>query len=438
MIAGFVLVSMVSSMAIADVADKKTAPPRENVIRILLVTGGHDFDREPFLAMFQDQPDITVQHVEHPNVHDFFAPNKADTYDVMVWYDMYKPISETARKNLQQLIKNGKPLVALHHALANYRDWTGIFDILGGHVFMKKDGSPTDFSYTHGVDYTITPANKNHPILKGVTPFKINDETYKGYDVLPTVTPLLTTDHPKSGKLVGWTHRYGKGNVVYLANGHDAHAYNNPNYRRLVMQSIRWVAGFLPDPSEEGFVSLFDGKTLIGWHKMGKPEGFYVKDGAICSEPKAGGFWLRSDRQYADFVLRFQYRIGKQGNAGVFFRSSEKGYPWDSGIEAQITHERRDEWHCTGALYSFVPADPVPVEKPNVWHDYEVVCRGPYIKVFVDNLPVIDVDQRNVPAIKNRQLKGYVGFQDAHNPKGKVEFRRIRIKELKQTDQIVQ
>jgi hypothetical protein len=230
-------------------------------------------------------------------------------------------------------------------------------------------------------------------------------------------------------------HTYGKSTVVYLQLGHGPPTYKDANYRRLVAQAIRWSAGQLPEESEDGFVSLFNGKDLAGWHKMGKPEAFELKDGVIRSESGHEGFWLRSDRQYCDFILRIEWRVAKNGNAGVFFRSRIDGVPWEPGHEAQITNEHRDDLHCTGSLYDRVPADPRPDESADVWHAYEIQCRGPFIRVFLDQLPVVDVDQRDVPAIKDFPLCGYIGVQDSHNDTGWIEYRNIRIKELKAATQ---
>ena len=90
--------------------------------------------------------------------------------------------------------------------------------------------------------------------------FEIEDETYKNMQFLEGTHPLLTTDEPTSDKVVAFTHTYGKSPVVYIQLGHDAKAYANPSFSRLVAQSIRFVAGRLPDASNEGFVPLLNGK----------------------------------------------------------------------------------------------------------------------------------------------------------------------------------
>ena len=70
----------------------------------------------------------------------------------------------------------------------------------------------------------------------------IHDEIYWGFRIQSDVTPLLTTTQSKSGKPLAWARTEGKSRVVYLQLGHDHWAFENPNYRKLVAQSIRWTA----------------------------------------------------------------------------------------------------------------------------------------------------------------------------------------------------
>ena len=417
-------------MAAAGAEEKPGQPPRVHKIRVLLVTGGHNFEHEPFLAVFGGQPDIEVKEVTQPEAQAYFAPAKADQYDVMVWYDMWQKISEEAKQNLVALLNRGKPLVALHHCIAGYQDWPEAIRIIGGKFHLKEREGRAKSVAQHGkrMNVKLHP----HPITRFMKDFVLaDDETYGGMEILPEVKPLLETDHPDNNRQLGWTHTYGKSPVVYLQPGHGPPTYRDPNYRRLVVQSIRWAAGQLPEDSQEGFVPLFNGKDLTGWHPMGKPEAFRVVDGIIRSESGRDGFWLRSDRQYGDFILRVEWRVSKDGNAGVFFRATKEGYPWEPGHEAQISQVRRGDLHCTGSLYDRVAADPRPDELAEVWREYEIQCRGPLIRVFLDQIPVIDVDQRDVPAMKDFPLTGYVGLQDSHEETGWIEYRNIRIKELK-------
>ena len=194
------------------------------------------------------------------------------------------------------------------------------------------------------------------------------------------------------------------------------------------------------EEKEEGFVALFNGKDLKGWVLKGKAEGWEVKDGILRSEGAKGGEWLRSEKEYGDYILKLDWKVSKGGNSGVFIRIPDKGAPWQEGYEVQISNEKRDDLHCTGALYGYAAVKPRPDETPDRWHTYEIHCVGPKIKVIVDGTTVVEVDQTKLTAPdekgytdpKTKPLKGYVGLQDAHAPAGHyIEYRNVRIKELK-------
>lgn len=421
---------LVSWLTPCFAADVPAPPERPDKIRVLLITGGHAFEQEPFLKVFA-APDFTVKEVTQPDAQKYFAPDKAGEYDVMVWYDLYQDISEDARKNLVDTLQKGKGLVALHHCVASYQDWPEAKKIIGCRYFLKDKGGHPDSKYTHGQKLQVGIANPQHPITRFMKGFEITDETYNEMDMLPGVTPLLTADNPNSEKMVGWTHTYGKSPVATIILGHDHIAYENPGFLRAVQQSVRWAAGRLPDTSDEGFVELFNGKDLTGWKYMGSEAAWAVKDGVLHSDAGKGGNWIRTEKQYGDFILKVEWRVGKEGNAGVFLRSAEKGAPWETGSEVQISNQERDVAHCTGSLYGTAAVEPRPDESADVWHEFYIKCKGPRITVFSDNVPVVDVDAAKLPALAAKPLNGYVGLQDSHNPTGYIEYRKVAIKELK-------
>lgn len=418
------------AIELADVAHL----PREKVIRVLVIHGGHPFDHTEFMQMFEGQPDIVWMEAKQPEAMTWFAPDKADQYDVMVWYDMWKDApGEQDAKNLLALLDSGKPLLVLHHAIATYYPWPEAEKIIGGKYLLEPRGDAPGSTFKHGRQIAVKIADPNHPITRFMSDFEIEDETYDKVPILPDVKPLLTTDTPGSMSPPAWTHTYGKSPVVYIQLGHGPTAFRNPSYRRFVLQSIRWLDGALPDASEEGFVPLFDGKSFDGWTIMGKPEGFWIKDGVIRSESNKGGEWMRTNKPYDNFILRVQWRAGMGGNSGIFVRSAIGRFPWLTGSEIQISNEFRDALHCTGALYGLAPVNPRPDERADVWHETEVQCMGPHMKVFCDNIPVVDVDARWVPNLAGRPWSGFIGLQDSHNRESYVEFRKALVKELPMT-----
>ncbi len=215
-------------------------------IRVLIITGGHDFEREPFFNLFKSLETLSFQEAQHPGAYDFFQPEKANQYDVIVLYDMWQDISEEEKKNFINLLKKGKGLVALHHSLASHQNWEEYSKIIGGKFYLqghRANGVEKPSSFKHGVRFTVYIADPHHPVTRGLKDFEILDETYGNFEVNPKVKVLLTTDEPSSGRVIGWANTYGKARIVYLQLGHDHTAYENPYYRRLILQAIYWAAG---------------------------------------------------------------------------------------------------------------------------------------------------------------------------------------------------
>lgn len=217
-------------------------------LRVLIITGGHDFERTLFFAMFQAMPGIQWTEAVQPGANDLYTANEARKYDVIVLYDFVQEIAETQKKNLVRLLKEeGKGLVGLHHCIGDYQDWPEFRRILGGRYYLSKRGEegieyqPGEF--LHDQRFTVQVALRTHPITQGLKDFEIDDETYKGFYVNSGVTELLRVDHPKSGPVIGWVRQYGKARVVYIQPGHGHAAYTNASYCRLVENSIHWAGG---------------------------------------------------------------------------------------------------------------------------------------------------------------------------------------------------
>lgn len=399
-------------------------------IRVLVVTGGHAFDHTEFFQMFDGQPDIIWSEARLPEATAHFAPDKGGEYDVMLWYGFAQKLGEQDRKNILALLEAGKPLLVMHHAISIFPEWPEAEKIIGSRYVLQPEANHPGSTYKHDQKMNVKIADKSHPITRLMDDFQIIGETYNTVPMQPGVTPLITTDHPECMPMLAWTHKYRNSDVVYWQFGHGPAEFRDATCRRLVMQSIRWLAGALPSPSEEGFTPLFNGKDFAGWKIMGKPEGFWVKDGVIRSESHKGGDWMRTERPYENFILRVEWRVGLGGNSGIFLRSAEAGYPWVTGTEIQISNEYRDLPHCTGAPYGMVSVDPRPDERAEMWHETEIHCDGYRMKVFCDNIPVVDVDGRNVPNLAGRPRTGYIGLQDSHNREAYIEYRKVLVKEL--------
>lgn len=215
-------------------------------IRLLVFSGGHEFETNQFFQMFKDNPDVTFAAFTHPRTHAQLRPDAAKNYDVLVLYDLWQNISEETKADLVNFLKSGKGLVSLHHSIANYQNWPEYWKIVGGRYYLQKtmvDGAEKPRSiWKHDVEVAIHIADLDHPVTRGLKDFTIHDETYGLFDMNPDSHALLTSDTTGSGKHLGWAKTYETARVVYLQLGHDHQAWVNPNFQRLVSQAIRWTA----------------------------------------------------------------------------------------------------------------------------------------------------------------------------------------------------
>lgn len=201
----------------------------------LVITGGHDFQPEPFWEMFDSFDNLSYEAVTFPDAFKYMSIEGAKDYDALVFYDMWQEITPAQQAAYIDLLNHGIGVVSLHHALISFKEWNEYNRIVGG--VWNSD----ECTVKHDVRYSVKTDDPNHPVTLGIADFEIQDETYKGYTVDPNVHVLLRANHPDSASVIGWTHRYGNSPIVYIQHGHDGLAYGNPNYRQLVRQAIRWV-----------------------------------------------------------------------------------------------------------------------------------------------------------------------------------------------------
>jgi hypothetical protein len=196
--------------------------------------------------------------------------------------------------------------------------------------------------------------------------------------------------------------------------------------------------------AEEGFTPLFNGKDLTGWVYAGdKPagKGYQVKDGVLfCTENDGGN--LFTEKEYADFAFRFEFKLEDSGNNGVGIRSPLKGDPAYVAMEIQILDDNGKQWNNKlrpaqyhGSIYDVVPAKRGALKPAGEWNSEEIIAKGRQITVKVNGQTIVDANLDDIkdeavlkkhPGLKN--TCGHIGFL-GHG--SNVEFRNIRIKELK-------
>lgn len=193
--------------------------------------------------------------------------------------------------------------------------------------------------------------------------------------------------------------------------------------------------------AETGFVPLFDGKTLEGWRlERGRGSGYTVENGVLVC-PAGGGGNLFTEREYANFVLRFEFKLSEGGNNGIGIRAPLQGDAAFVGMEIQVLDDgapryrgrlKPAQYH--GSVYDVFPAKQGFSKPTGEWNQEEITADGRRIKVVLNGHVIVDaaLDSVTDPAVLKRhpglaRKSGHIGFL-GHGTR--VEFRNIRVKEL--------
>ena len=200
-------------------------------------------------------------------------------------------------------------------------------------------------------------------------------------------------------------------------------------------------AALLADAAD--FTPLFDGKTLTGW--AGATADYEVRDGAIVCKPGKGGN-LFSEKRFADFVARVEYKLPPGGNNGLLLRYPGGDKKVDGAYagmcEVQILDDtaakyagKLDPRQYNGSVYAMIPVTPGYLRPVGEWNVMEVTVKGPTITVELNGSRVLAGDVSKVtefmggrPHPGKDATDGHFGFAGHTDP---VMFRTVQIKELK-------
>jgi hypothetical protein len=207
---------------------------------------------------------------------------------------------------------------------------------------------------------------------------------------------------------------------------------------------------------EDGFTPLFNGKDLTGWTYGRRADGteqrtgrgYQVENGVLFSTREDGGN-LFTERQYGDFVLRFEFRLTANANNGIGIRAPLQGDAAYVGMEIQVLDDsgsqyrdlRPAQYH--GSIYNLFPAKRGFQKPVGEWNTQEITAHGRRITIVLNGTTIVDANLDDVKddalLAKHRDLGRPEGSRGIANTRGhigllghgtRVEFRNIRIRAL--------
>jgi hypothetical protein len=183
---------------------------------------------------------------------------------------------------------------------------------------------------------------------------------------------------------------------------------------------------------DDGFIPLFNGKNLDGW--VGNKDSYQAKEGMIVIEPKGGGGGnLFTEKEYGDFILRFEFQLTPGANNGLGIHAPLELQILDNEAEK---YSKLEEYQYHGSVYGVMAAKRGFLKPVGEWNRQEVVVQHPKIKIILNGTTILEGDY--LEAGKNGTLDGkaHPGLQRSRGHIGflghgdVLSFRNIRIKEL--------
>lgn len=412
------------------------APPSsERPIEVLMIVGGNSHDYTALPQQLADtlnrNKDINVRVTADLGI---LTGKTAGEIDVLM-FNCCRDDELTARqrKVITNIVRQGKGLIAMHCAFWSFQTWPEWRQIIGGIVQKHDPLGPFD----------AVVIDRNHPITRGLPEqFTITDEPYLAEERTDNQHVLVRTARPHGHhtepEAMVWTQRYAGGRVFSIMFGHDAQSQTNPVFLTLLTNGIRWAGRQLApatmlsqEESDEGFVPLFDGKTLEGWHY--NPKYWKVENGFIIGNSGAKGLkegtYAICPKVFGDFVLR--YTVGLLGgNSGMQFRSKEYPGFTVAGYQADIARLAFGSLHEQFGRRRLVDGWTGKGENAvnlRDFNDMEVIAKGPHIIIKVNGVVTVDYTE-TTPSIPQ---EGIIALQLHDHELMEVWFTNIRIKPIK-------
>jgi hypothetical protein len=181
------------------------------------------------------------------------------------------------------------------------------------------------------------------------------------------------------------------------------------------------------EKSSDGWITMFDGKTLAGWKANEMPEKWTVVDGTIKTAPGRSHLYY-VDRDFTNFEFTAEVKTTPGSNSGIYFHAKwqDEGWP-EHGYESQVNQTQSDPVK-SGSLYNVIKLYDTPA-KDNQWYEHRIAVKGKNIRVHINGKLVIDYTEPAGVSEPRRLSRGTIALQ-SHDPNSVVYYRNLKIRPL--------
>jgi len=243
-IAGAIVLLAVTLVAAQGPAPPAPGPPPGRRVEVLFLghtraadaidpkAGGWYHDSDRFAPMLKAA--LASDGFNFSYTTDTAALNEANLakYDALLIYSNHRALEPAQEKALLDFVAGGKGLLALHSASFCFQNSTAYVGLLGAQFARHGTG-----------EFTATLVTPSHPVLTGVQPFQVWDETYVHTKLSADRTVLMERAEGTGREPWTWVRTHGKGRVFYTAYGHDERVWGHPGFHTLMKNAITWAIG---------------------------------------------------------------------------------------------------------------------------------------------------------------------------------------------------
>jgi hypothetical protein len=191
-------------------------------------------------------------------------------------------------------------------------------------------------------------------------------------------------------------------------------------------------------PDADGFVTLFDGKSLDGWKKATEhPDTIQLKDGAIVANgERCHLFYVGDEKPFKNFHFKCEVMTKANSNGGIYFHTKYQDANWPAqGHECQVNNTFEKDPQKTGGVYKVAKVFEAPA-KDDEWFKYEIIVEGNHVIIKINDKVTADYteDAAKLATEKGMEPGRRIGegtfALQAHDPGSTVLYRNIKVKRL--------